>query len=310
MTGALATVTRERRASGRARSRPSLPFHYVAILPALLATASVILVPLAYSFGISFYHYVLTDPRNIRFDGLANYAHALSDPSFVNSLRVTAIYALGTVVFELVLGMAAAVLVNRLRWGQGVVRTAMLVPIFMTPAVAAFMWRFLLHPELGIVDYLLSQTGLGRPVWLGDPKLALISVMAVDIWRSTPFMFLVFLAGMQTLPAELFEAAAVDGASAWQRFTRLTLPLLRPLILVALVIRGMDTLREFDTLFIMTGGGPGGATETIALATYRYSFRNYDMGLGSAVSYIIFGVVFVLSLFFVRQLQRSRAERT
>ena len=307
MTGALATAA-GKRGVGRRRTvwRAGLPFHYVAILPALIATVSVIVVPLAYSFGISFYHFVLTDPRNLRFDGLANYAHAFSDPSFVNSLRITLIYGVGTVSVELVLGMASAVLVNRLTWGQGVVRTAMLVPIFMTPAVAAFMWRFLLHPDLGIVDYLLSQIGLGRPVWLGDPKLALISVMAVDIWRSTPFMFLVFLAGMQSLPAELFEAAAVDGASAWQRFRSLTLPLLRPLILVALVIRGMDALREFDTLFIMTGGGPGNATETIALATYRYSFRNYDMGLGSAVSYIIFGVVFVLSLFFVRQLQRSR----
>ena len=306
MTSALATAAGKRRVLGGTARQARLPFHYVAILPALIATVSVIVVPLAYSFGISFYHFVLTDPRNLRFDGLANYAHAFSDPSFVNSLRITLIYGVGTVSTELVLGMASAVLVNRLSWGQGVVRTAMLVPIFMTPAVAAFMWRFLLHPDLGIVDYLLSQIGLGRPVWLGDPKLALISVMAVDVWRSTPFMFLVFLAGMQSLPSELFEAAAVDGASAWQRFRSLTLPLLRPLILVALVIRGMDALREFDTLFIMTGGGPGNATETIALATYRYSFRNYDMGLGSAVSYIIFAVVFVLSLFFVRQLQRSR----
>jgi multiple sugar transport system permease protein len=306
VTSALATAAGKRRVRGGTARRAGLPFHYVAILPALIATVSVIVVPLAYSFGISFYHFVLTDPRNLRFDGLANYAHAFSDPSFVNSLRITLIYGVGTVSVELVLGMASAVLVNRLTWGQGVVRTAMLVPIFMTPAVAAFMWRFLLHPDLGIVDYLLSQIGLGRPVWLGDPKLALISVMAVDVWRSTPFMFLVFLAGMQSLPSELFEAAAVDGASAWQRFSSLTLPLLRPLILVALVIRGMDALREFDTLFIMTGGGPGNATETIALATYRYSFRNYDMGLGSAVSYIIFAVVFVLSLFFVRQLQRSR----
>ena len=306
MTSALATAAGKRRVRRGTARRAGLPFHYVAILPALIATVSVIVVPLAYSFGISFYHFVLTDPRNLRFDGLANYAHAFSDPSFVNSLRITLIYGVGTVSVELVLGMASAVLVNRLTWGQGVVRTAMLVPIFMTPAVAAFMWRFLLHPDLGIVDYLLSQIGLGRPVWLGDPKLALISVMAVDVWRSTPFMFLVFLAGMQSLPSELFEAAAVDGASAWQRFRSLTLPLLRPLILVALVIRGMDALREFDTLFIMTGGGPGNATETIALATYRYSFRNYDMGLGSAVSYIIFAVVFVLSLFFVRQLQRSR----
>jgi multiple sugar transport system permease protein len=300
-------VARPQRLGAQARPRlPSIPFPYAAILPALIATVSVILVPLGYSFGISLFHFVLTDPRNVRFDGLANYAHALSDPSFLSSLRITLVYGVGSVATELVLGMAAAVLVNRLTWGQGVVRTAMLVPIFMTPAVTAFMWRFLLHPDLGIVDYLLGQIGLGHPVWLGDPKLALLSVIAVDVWRSTPFMFLVFLAGMQSLPGELFEAAAVDGADAWQRFSRLTLPLLRPLILVALVIRGMDALREFDTLFIMTGGGPGNATETIALATYRYSFRNYDMGLGSAVSYIIFGVVFVLSLFFVRQLQRTR----
>jgi multiple sugar transport system permease protein len=121
-------------------------------------------------------------------------------------------------------------------------------------------------------------------------------------------MFLVFLAGMQSLPAELYEAAAVDGASYWRQFVGVTLPLLRPLILVALIIRGMDALREFDTIFIMTGGGPGNATETIALATYRYSFKIYNMGLGSAVSYIIFGVVFILSLFFVRQMQRTQAD--
>jgi multiple sugar transport system permease protein len=301
-------LTRAGRRATQTRTAPRLPFHYAAILPALIATASVILIPLAYSFGISFYHFVLTDPRNVRFDAFANYLHAFADPSFLNSLRITAIYAIGTVAFELVLGMLAAVLVTRLKSGQGLVRTAMLVPMFMTPAVVAFMWRFLLHPDLGIVDYLLSTVGLGRPVWLGDPKLALISVMGVDVWRSTPFMFLVFLAGMQSLPGELFEAAAVDGASGWQRFTNVTLPLLRPLILVALVIRGMDALREFDTIFIMTGGGPGNATETIALATYRYSFRNYDMGLGSAVSYIIFAVVFVLSLFFVRQMQRGRQQ--
>lgn len=291
-----------------ARLDALLPFEYAAILPALLATLAVIVLPLIFSFVVSFYRYLLTDPRNIYFVGLANYAQAFSDPSFFNSLRTTLIFAVGTVAVQFLLGMAFALVVHNLTFGQGIVRTAMLVPMFMTPAVVAFMWRFILHPDLGLMNVVTASLGLGRPVWLGDPRLALWSVMAVDIWRNTPFMFLIFLAGMQTLPAELYEAAAVDGASAWRRFTSVTLPLLRPLILVALIIRGMDALREFDILFIMTGGGPGNLTETIALATYRYSFKAYNMGLGSAVSYIIFIVVFAFSLFFVRQMQRTQAE--
>ncbi len=285
-----------------------VPFHYAALLPALLATIAVIVVPLTFSFGVSFYHYVLTQPRNIYFDQFANYARALRDPTFADSLRTTVIYGVGVVTVELVLGMAFAVVVTGLTRGQGILRTAMLIPMFMTPAVVAFTWRFILHGDLGIMNYLLRSVGLPGPVWIGTPSLALVSVMLVDIWRNTPFMFLVFLAGMQSLPSELYEAADVDGANPWQKFVRLTLPLLKPLILVALIIRGMDALREFDTIFIMTGGGPGNATETIALATYRYSFRNYDMGLGSAVSYVIFAVVFVLSLVFVRQMQQSRVE--
>jgi multiple sugar transport system permease protein len=285
-----------------------VPFHYWAVLPALIATLAVVVLPLIYSFGLSFWHYVLTDPRNVHFDGLANYAHAISDPTFRNSLGTTASYGVGTVAVELVLGMAFALVVNSLTVGAGLVRTAMLVPVFMTPAVVAFMWRFMLHPDLGIVNFFLSQVGLGHPVWLGDPKLALPSLMGVEIWRNTPFMFLVFLAGMQSLPSELYEAAAVDGASFWQRFRSLTLPLLSPLILVAVIIRGMDALREFDTIFIMTGGGPGNATETIAISTYRYNFRNYDMGLGSAVSYVIFAVVFLFGIYFVRRMNRTRVD--
>jgi ABC-type sugar transport system permease subunit len=299
----------ERRLIWSRRLADLLPFHYAAIAPALLATIAVILVPLIFSFGTSFYHYILTQPRDIHFDGLANYARAFRDPTFADSLRTTLIYGIGAVSVELVLGMAFALVVHGLRGGQGPIRTAMLVPIFMTPAVVAFMWRFILHGDLGILNYLTRSAGLGSPVWLGDPKLALIAVIIVDIWRNTPFMFLVYLAGMQSLPAELYEAAAVDGATPWQQFARLTLPLLQPLILVSLIIRGMDALREFDTIYIMTGGGPGNATETIALATYRYSFRAYDMGLGSAVSYVIFAVVFVLSIVFVRHMQASRAER-
>jgi multiple sugar transport system permease protein len=285
-----------------------IPFEYVAILPALAATILVMLGPLVFSFGISLYRFILTDPRNIRFAGLDNYAQALRDPTFFSSLQTTLIFTVGTVGFQFLLGMLFALVVHSLTIGQGIVRTAMLVPIFMTPAVAAFMWRFMLNADLGIVGYLTSLIGFGHPVWLGSPALALSSVMAVDIWRNAPFMFLVFLAGMQSLPVELYEAAAVDGASAWHRFFNITLPLLKPLILVALVIRGMDALREFDIIFVLTGGGPGNATETVALATYRYSFRNYNMGLGSAVSYIIFVVAFALSLFFVRQMRRAQAE--
>jgi multiple sugar transport system permease protein len=296
------------RQSAWSRLEGLLPFEVLCILPALIATLAVIVVPLLYSLGISFYRYVLTDPANIRFVGLANYAQAFADPSFLSALKTTAIFTVGTVAAQFVLGMAFALVVHNLSFGQGVIRTAMLVPIFMTPAVAAFMWRFMLHPDLGIINYFVSMLGFGKPVWLGDPNLALFSVMAVDIWRNTPFMFLIFLAGMQSLPAELYEAAAVDGASPWQKFIRVTIPLLKPLILVALIILGMDAVREFDILFIMTGGGPGNATETIALATQRYSFRVYNMGLGSAVSYIIFIVVFAFSVFFVRQMQRTQVD--
>ncbi|MBV9545594.1 MAG: sugar ABC transporter permease, partial [Chloroflexi bacterium] len=213
-----------------------VPFYYWAVLPALIATVAVVVLPLVYSFGMSFWHYILTDPANIRFAGLANYQHAFTDPTFRNSLGTTLIYGLGTVIVELVLGMLFAVVVNSLTFGQGLIRTAMLVPVFMTPAVVAFMWRFMLHPDLGIINYFLGLAGLGHPVWLGDPRLALPSVMGVEIWRNTPFMFLVFLAGMQSLPTELFEAAAVDGASFRQQFRHVTIPLLMPLILVAVII--------------------------------------------------------------------------
>jgi len=290
------------------RAAGVIPFYYWAVLPALIATLAVVALPLIYSFGVTFYHYVLTDPRNIHFDGLTNYAHAFSDPTFRNSIGTTLIFGLGTVTVELLLGMFFAIAVNSLTIGQGLIRTTMLVPVFMTPAVVAFMWRFMLHPDSGVINYFLGSVGLGHPVWLGDPKLALPAIMGVEIWRNTPFMFPIFLAGMQSLPSELFEAAAVDGASFWQQFRRLTLPLLLPLILIAVIIRGMDALREFDTIFIMTGGGPGNTTETIAISTYRYSFRNYDMGLGSAVSYVIFAIVFLLGLYFVRRMNRTRVD--
>src|SRR5687767_7626482 len=206
------------RQSVSARLNARLPFEILCILPALIATITVIVVPLIYSLGISFYRYILTDPQNIRFVGFANYAQAFSDSSFLSALKTTFIFTGGTVAVQLVLGMAFALVVHNLSFGQGLVRTAMLVPIFMTPAVAAFMWRFILQPDLGIMNYFVSILGFGKPVWLGDPKLALFSVMAVDIWRNTPFMFLIFLAGMQSLPAELYEAADVDGASPWQKF--------------------------------------------------------------------------------------------
>ena len=296
------------RKSAWARLEGLLPFEILCILPALIATVAIIVIPLLYSLGISFYRYVLTDPLNVRFVGLANYAQAFADPTFIGALRTTVIFTGVTVGAQFVLGMAFALVVHNLTFGQGIVRTAMLIPIFMTPAVAAFMWRFILHPDLGIMNYFVSMLGFGKPVWLGDPNLALFSVMAVDIWRNTPFMFLIFLAGMQSLPAELYEAADVDGASPWQKFKSVTIPLLMPLILVALIIRGMDAVREFDIIFIMTGGGPGNATETIALATQRYSFRVYNMGLGSAVSYIIFIVVFAFSVFFVRKMHRTQVD--
>ena len=188
-------------------------------------------------------------------------------------------------------------------------RVLLLLPLFVVPVVGATMWRVIFHPEIGVLNYYLGVLGLGQPAWLNDPTLALVSITLVDAWRTIPFMFLVLYAGLEVLPAELYEAAAVDGASRWQSFRYVTVPLLAYIMLVALLIRGMDAFREFDIIFVLTAGGPGTATQTIQMLNYRV-FGLGHMGMANSIAIVTLVLVAGLCLALIRAILPSRRAAT
>ena len=187
----------------------------------------------------------------------------------------------------------------------GLIRTILILPTMMTPVVVGLIWRFMYNPELGMANYLLSFLGLGPFNWLGNRHLAMYAVMFADIWQWTPFMALVMLAGLQALPDEPFEAASIDGASGLQMVRYITLPLLRPTMLVAVLIRLMDAFKSFDLIFVLTGGGPGMTTEVLSFHIYRTGFKFFHMGYAAAMSYVMLVIVVLVSQILIRFLARE-----
>ncbi len=289
----------------RSRALPG----YLFLAPALVATVVIMLYPLVFSLWTSFESYQLARPDEREFIGLDNYLWTIQSPNFLNSITVTLVFTVVAVSLEFLLGLALALLVNREFRGQGIVRTILMLPLFLTPSVVGLLFVRLYYPGDGLVPLFLSLFGLDNnfPL-LGTRTTALPAIILMDVWRTTPFMFLVMLAGLQSLPQEVIEAAEIDGASAWQTLKSITLPLLMPLILVALTIRGMDAFREFDTFMLLTGGGPGQATEVISMMAYILAFRAYDIGKASAVAWVILILVLSFSVFFVRKLRDMQME--
>jgi multiple sugar transport system permease protein len=277
---------------------------YLFIGPSLLLTVLIMLYPLGYSLWISFTGYNLSRPGQAPFVGLDNYAWAITSPGFFGSIGTTLVYTVVAVGLEFLLGLGFALLLNREFRFQGIVRTLLMLPLFLTPSVVSLMFIFAFYPGEGVVPWLATFVGVpkGFP-FFGDPRTAMASLIVVDVWRTTPFMFIVLLAGLQSLPQEIMEAAAIDGASGWQTLRRVTLPLLSPLILIALTIRGMDAFREFDSIYLLTGGGPGQMTEVISMLAYNTGFRYFDLGRASAVAYIILLLVLIFSIYFVKKLR-------
>ncbi len=273
------------------------------LLPGLLFLFAIDLVPLVYSAWLSLYDWWLLRPRNIRFIGLGNYIQLATDPELRRAVVVTGLFTAGAVVLEFLVGLGLALLFSQPFRFLRPLRVVLLLPLFVVPVVGATMWRVIFHPDMGPLNYYLNLIGLGRPPWLGDPTLALVSITLVDAWRTIPFMFLVMYAGIEVLPAELFEAAAVDGASRWQAFRHITMPLLAYIMLVAVLIRGMDAFRELDIIYVLTGGGPGTATQTIQMLSYRV-FGLGHMGLANALGIITLGLVAVLCYLLMRAILR------
>ena len=273
--------------------------------PAFLVLAVILVYPLGYSFWLSFHEWTLRGfRRGIPFVGLANYLDLLTNPDFLNSLRITFTFVLLAIGIEFVLGMGLALLLNHDLSGKGIIRSLILLPMMCTNVVIGLTWRLLLNYEYGLVNYYLSVLGLDRIEWLSKPAVAMPAVIMVDVWNTTSFVALLLLAGLQSLPEEPFEAARIDGASSTQTFLYLTLPLLRPTILVVLLWRLIDTFRIFDVVYLLTAGGPARATETVSIYVYRYGFQSFNLGFASAASYIMILIMLGIAVILARSMGR------
>ena len=285
---------------------------YLLVLPALSLIAVVAIYPLVYAFWLSFQQKIIKLPWLYQgWVGLANYLELVTDARFHQALVHTLGFTMISVSLELVLGLLAALVIHRARVLTGPVRAAVLLPWAVPTSVAAVMWLFLVNPIYGLIPGFLRRLGLPENslVLLAHPWTAWGVIIVTDVWKNTPFMTLMLLAGLEVIPADLYEAAAMDGATQWQAFWRLTLPLLKPAILVALIFRTAQAFMVFDHIYALTGGGPGTATESLAFLAYQAVLNDLRFGYGSALAVIIFLVSLLLALLYVRFLSAEAGRR-
>lgn len=252
-------------------------------LPALVFSVVMIGAPLGYVLWISLHHWFLGSVGAPAFVGLGNYTQMLRDPTFWLAFRVTLEISVGALVVELVLGVYIAMLLNRQGRVIRIVRTLFLVPSVIPSVAAGMMWLFLFDPSFGFLDYVLKSAGLPTSGWLASPTMVLPSLVLVDVWQWTPFVALIVIGGLQALPQEPLEAALIDGASPFQTFRYVVLPGIKPVIWVAALLRTMDVLRIFDTIYVMTQGGPGQASTSLNIYAYQQGFQYSQMGYASAL---------------------------
>jgi multiple sugar transport system permease protein len=272
-----------------------------AVLPTTALMLCVFGLPLLFSGLLSFQGWApelgLFDGK---FVGTANYEDLLTDPDFLGSIRLTLIYTVATVSAELVCGLGIALLLNIDLPYIAIFRTCLIVPMMITPVVAAFCWKLLLDPDHGVINYWIGE----HIVWLGQPSTALFAVALVNVWQNAPYVSILLLAGLRSLPHEPVEAARIDGASVRQMFWHITLPLLRPYILVAVLLRTIFEFRAFDNIYVLTGGGPANATMTLSQFTYLASFVRFDLSLGAAASWLMLLMSMLLCLVFMSTVRR------
>jgi multiple sugar transport system permease protein len=306
-TGAGSGVLAVRRTAG-ARRLGLTPL--AMLLPAVAVLLAITVFPLLYELRLSVVSWELTTGFPPEFIGLQNFVRVLAqDPRFWNAAAKTGFLVIVGVGLETVIGTGLALELH----GLGRVRTTLLslllIPVMIAPVIAGFQFRMIYNDQFGPLNYLLDLLTHGRlrgAAWLADPRIALWAVMATDVWQWTPFMTLVILAGLQTIPAELLEAAEVDGAAAAQTLWRITLPLLLPVMVVGVLVRVMDTFKLFDIVYQLTGGGPGNVTETLAYYTYLQGFKFFSLGYTSAMAFVQLAVITIVAQIFVRYQRRVR----
>lgn len=281
---------------------------YVFLLPTVILILLLSIFPLIFSLAVSFLSWDLSRLEGgIRFAGLANFITLVKDERFWNTTRVTVIFVIGAVALEYVLGLGIGLLLNQISRLRRIFTVIFLLPMMLTPAAVGYVGRMLFNETKGPVNDIIQHLGGPMVPWISKGPLALPSLILVDAWEWTPFMMIVLFAGLQSLPPEVFEAARVDGASGFQIFRYITFPMLAPVSLTVILIRGLEAFKLFDISAVMTGGGPGTATETVTMYAYRVAMKNGNLGYASAIAYSLLIMIVIFSMVFLNSLRRRTA---
>lgn len=287
-------------------SRPArlAPNYWPFVIPALVVISAVIVFPWVFTLWMSVHRWTLGQEQS--FIGFDNYIRLASDIRFWESLWHTLIYTVLSVVAPLFLGTLAALVFDAQFPLRGFLRGVFVMPMMATPVAIALVWTMMFHPQLGVLNYLLSLIGIGPLEWIYNQSTVIPSLVLVETWQWTPLVMLIVLGGLAAVPREPYESAEIDGANAWQKFRYLTMPMIAPFLMIAVIIRSIDAVKSFDIIYAMTQGGPGTASETINIYLYNTAFAYYDIGYGSAMAVVFFIIIVALS--FVLLMVRQRAQ--
>ncbi|CDZ33950.1 Binding--dependent transport system inner membrane component family protein [Neorhizobium galegae bv. officinalis] len=298
------SIETARTETGNKRSKPSrlAPNYWPFVVPALIVIGAVIVFPWVFTLWMSVNSWTLGQAQT--FAGLDNYIRLATDFRFWESLWHTLIFTVLAVVAPLFLGTLAALIFDAQFPGRGFLRGVFVMPMMATPVAIALVWTMMYHPQLGVLNYLLSLVGIGPQEWIYNRYSVIPSLVLVETWQWTPLIMLIVLGGLAALPREPYESAEIDGANAWQKFRYLTLPMIAPFLMIGVIIRSIDAIKSFDIIYAMTQGGPGTASETINIYLYNTAFAYYDIGYGSAMAVVFFVIIVALS--FLLMMVRAR----
>jgi len=280
------------------------PSYWPFIVPALVVVLAVIIFPWVFTIWMSMNEWKVGSPTT--FVGLANYVRMPNDPRFLEAVVHTIYYTALSVLLPVLLGTLSAVVFHQKFVGRGFLRGIFIMPMMATPVAIALVWTMMFHPQLGVLNYILSLGGIPPQLWVFNPNTVIPSLVLVETWQWTPLVMLIVLGGLASLPVDPYEAARIDGASAWESFYHISLPLVWPHIMVALVIRTIDALKAFDTIYVISSGGPGTASETINLYLYLQAFAFYNIGNASAVVVVFFVLILAMAMLLLHVRQRAK----
>ncbi len=295
-------------APGRSRHLSDRWLTVAFISPALLLLLAMSVFPLLWALYLSFTDYSATRGGPATFVWFENFTAILTSAQVHMRAFTTLLYVVGAVTLQTVLGFSIAYLISRRVRGRGVLTTLFLVPMMLSPVVVGLFWRFMLDAQFGVINSMLGSLGLGQVEWLTKQNTALISLIVVDTWQWTPFIMLIALAGLTAVPKYLYEAASIDRASEWFRFRTITLPLVWPLLLIAVLFRAIEAFRLFDLVYILTSGGPGVSTETLSFHVYKVAFLGFNTGTASAYGILMVLIVIVLAQLYMRYLNKLKED--